>query len=149
MKAAHRPFAVLFCAATAFAGLASGCTVGGKSFYIDSNSRVPFFGLELKERKPKSSAPSYDSISHSRTDNSRIETALGTGSSTSVGLLKKSDPRRATARVSTGNEISTEAITLSQSGSRSRPVQSIPLPRTDDHSSTPERQAASSAVDFQ
>lgn len=39
-----------------------GCAVGGKSVSIDSNSRLPFFGLELQERQRKSAGPPIHSI---------------------------------------------------------------------------------------
>ena len=39
-----------------------GCAVDGKSVSIDSNSRIPFFGLELKERQRKSAGPPIHSI---------------------------------------------------------------------------------------
>lgn len=54
----------------------SGCTVGAKSFSMDSVSRMPFFGLELWERKPKSSGPAFREIRRSRYDVPSIETAL-------------------------------------------------------------------------
>lgn len=41
---------------------AVGCAVDGKSVSIDSNSRIPFFGLELKERQRKSAGPPIHSI---------------------------------------------------------------------------------------
>lgn len=41
---------------------AVGCAVDGKSVSIDSNSRIPFFGLELKERRRKSAGPPIHSI---------------------------------------------------------------------------------------
>jgi len=66
----------------------SGCTIGGKSFSIDSNSRVPFFGLELKERKPKSTAPAYQSISWSGGGTPAVEVALQRTATTTVVLPK-------------------------------------------------------------
>lgn len=67
----------------------SGCTVGGKSFSIDSNSRVPFFGLELQERKPKSTAPAYRSISWSGGGNPEVEVALQRTATTTIVLPKR------------------------------------------------------------
>ena len=63
----------------AVAALVSGCTVGGKSFSMDSNSRAPFFGLELRERKPKSSSPNFSTISRSKTDRHRFDSAVQVG----------------------------------------------------------------------
>jgi len=54
--------------------LTSGCAVGGKSVSIDSNSRIPFFGLELFQRSPKSSGPPLHSIRRKSTSTVRIET---------------------------------------------------------------------------
>jgi hypothetical protein len=67
-------FAVFFAAAICCVG--SGCAVGGKSFAIDSNSRIPFFGLELQERKPKSAAPAYRSIARAKSESSPVKAAL-------------------------------------------------------------------------
>jgi hypothetical protein len=64
----------------------SGCTVGGKSFSIDSNSRVPFFGLELQERKPKSTAPAFRSISWSGGGTPEVEVALQRTAITTIVL---------------------------------------------------------------
>ena len=50
-----------------------GCAVGGRSVSIDSNSRVPFFGLELQERKRKSSGPPAHSIRSDNKTDVRIE----------------------------------------------------------------------------
>lgn len=52
---------------------ASGCAVSGKSVSIDSTSRMPWFGLELKERARKSSQPAYRSIGRDSTSPVRIE----------------------------------------------------------------------------
>jgi hypothetical protein len=56
-----------------------GCTVEGKSASIDSNSRIPFFGLELRERERKSSGPPIHSIRAEDSSELRID---------SLGLLK-------------------------------------------------------------
>ena len=50
-----------------------GCAVGGRSVSIDSNSRIPFFGLELQERKRKSDGPPVHSIRSDRKSDVRIE----------------------------------------------------------------------------
>jgi hypothetical protein len=51
----------------------TGCTVGGRSVSIDSNSRIPFFGLELRERRRKSDGPPAHSIRSDRKTDVRIE----------------------------------------------------------------------------
>lgn len=52
---------------------AIGCTVGGRSVSIDSNSRIPFFGLELQERQRKSNGPPVRSIRSEQKSVVRIE----------------------------------------------------------------------------
>jgi hypothetical protein len=61
-----------------------GCTVGGRSVSIDSNSRIPFFGLELKERQRKSSGPPVHSIRLDQKTDTRIESL---GSTKGIGFL--------------------------------------------------------------
>ncbi len=157
MKAARRRFAFLFCTTLAIVLPLSGCTVGSKSFSMDSISRMPFFGLELKERKPKSSAPTYNSISQSAANGSRIEPALGIGSAKPVDLslkpvdlTKTADRRLASARVAgtIKNEVLGPDTSLKQVA-KALQRQSIPLPRTDDRPGTLDRRSTSSAVDFQ
>ncbi len=76
MKTVHGRYACSwYVMAIVFAGM-SGCTIGGKSFTMDSNSRIPFFGLELKERKPKSTAPVYQSIARKKDDPAEVKVAL-------------------------------------------------------------------------
>ena len=58
---------------------AVGCAVDGKSVSIDSNSRIPFFGLELKERSRKSAGPPIHSIRADGRSEVRVEP---------VGLVK-------------------------------------------------------------
>lgn len=50
-----------------------GCAVGGRSVSIDSNSRIPFFGLELRERERTSSGPPVRSIRSDQKSDVRIE----------------------------------------------------------------------------
>ena len=145
MKAVRGRFACLMSLASAFAVGIGGCTIGGKSLYIDSNSRVPFFGLELKERQRKASGPSYNSIRRSDADPSRVETAVGGSSSTSVNLLKKGDKRLASVKV----DKSSDPGSVSQKVPKSKSVQSIPLPRTDDDPGSPDRRVATSVIDFE
>ena len=149
MMAARGRFACFVCIVSAVTVEISGCAVSGKSLYIDSNSRVPFFGLELKERKSKTNGPSYNSISRSSADKSRVEAAIGGGSSTSVDLLKKGDKRLATARVSGTADHSSELLSVSEQATKSKSVLSIPLPRTDDDPSSPDRHVAPAVIDFE
>ena len=90
MKTVRGQDALLLLMASALAVTASGCAVGFRSFSIDSTSRTPFMGFELKERKPKSSAPVYNSISRSDDDAVRIEPALRSQSTSANSLLNLS-----------------------------------------------------------
>ena len=87
MKTVRGQHAVLLLLASALAVTASGCAVGFRSFSIDSTSRTPFMGFELKERKAKSSAPVYNSISRTDSDAVRIEPALRSQSTPSNSIL--------------------------------------------------------------
>lgn len=51
----------------------AGCTVGGKSMSIDSNSRAPFFGLELKERD-RGGDKTIRSIARQQDDQPKLQT---------------------------------------------------------------------------
>lgn len=162
MKTARPRFAFLFCAALATIAPAGGCTVGSKTFSMDSISKMPFFGLELKERKPKSAAPSYNSISQSAANAPRIEAALGIGSSgigsskpidltsKSVDLVKTGDGRHGIPRVSTAvrNEVSASDRGPKRVANE-LPPESIPLPRTDEIPARSDQRTAPAAVDFQ
>ncbi len=59
---------------------APGCAIGSKTMSIDSTSRMPWLGLELKGRKPKSDGPPFRSVRNENGDKSRIDT-LGRKSS--------------------------------------------------------------------
>ncbi|HEY0983585.1 hypothetical protein [Schlesneria sp.] len=156
MKAANHRFALTACMMLALAVPVSGCTVGGKSFAIDSNSRVPFFGLELKERKRKDTAPSYKSISRSSRDEVSVKVAFQNSATNQASDSKKhssqpvstqfvSDPvTPSTPRGKTGQPTAA-SLTVTQDP----PVASIPLPRTDDLPSSRDRRAASLKIDFQ
>ena len=52
----------------------AGCAVGSKSMQIDSTSRMPWFGLELKERSKKSEGPAFRAVKSERDRQSRIDT---------------------------------------------------------------------------
>lgn len=82
MKTARGRNATLLIVMAASAVMMSGCTVGFRGFSMDSISRVPFFGFEVKEWRPKSSAPVYNSISLSDNEAARIEPAIKTQTTT-------------------------------------------------------------------
>lgn len=52
----------------------TGCAVSSKSMQIDSTSRMPWFGLELKERSKKSEGPAFRAVKSERDRQSRIDT---------------------------------------------------------------------------
>lgn len=79
------PFGALWLA-TAAAVAISGCAVAGKSMSIDSTSRMPWFGLELKGRKKKAEGPAFPSVRLDKHRKSRVDTA-GRSMTESVGDL--------------------------------------------------------------
>lgn len=147
-------FAFSFCLGLLPAILASGCVVGSKSFQIDSNSRVPFFGLELKERSPKKDGPSYNTISRSNSSQSRVKTAVQLGSPpASLRLLRPND-RPLAATVGTeidpqqsSNSASVSANVAAQTSPPSLDV-GIPLPMSETQVKSPSQTAATTAIDF-
>ncbi len=149
MKGVYGHSVYTVCLLSIFSGLLSGCTIGGKSFSIDSNSRVPFFGLELKERKPKSTAPSYRSISQTNRDMPDVKIALHVSPGTPVLGLKKRDNRLIATSMSDRNPM----YSIPQKGvaSTAGEVQttSIPLPRTDVDRPHVDQRTSSTGVDFQ
>ena len=76
-----------------------GCTVGGRSFSIDSTSRVPFFGLELRGRKPKSDGPAFRSIRFERSLPFRVK-PLG---------FSSGESRRGASVVAEGTDVTVRA----------------------------------------
>jgi hypothetical protein len=150
MKGVYGHTVYSVCLMSMISGILSGCTIGGKSFSIDSNSRVPFFGLELKERKPKSIAPSYQSISQTNRDASEVKVALQVGPASSLLGLKKRDNRLVATSLS-DHDPPLHSTPSKGFARTSRDVQtnSIPLPRTDVDRPRVEQQTQSSGVDFQ
>ena len=149
MKVVYGHSVSMVCLVSIFSGILSGCTIGGKSFSIDSNSRVPFFGLELKERKPKSSAPSYQSISQTNRDASDVKIALQVGSKTPASGLRKRDNRLIVTSLSDRQSLSSTPLQGVATSAKDARISTIPLPRTDlDHTRVDQR-AKSSDVDFQ
>ena len=51
----------------------SGCVVGSKGMQMDSTSRMPWFNLELKERKKKSDGPAFRSVRSDNGAKSRVD----------------------------------------------------------------------------
>lgn len=149
MKAPRSRCVVLACLTLALNVLASGCAIGGKSFSIDSNSRVPFFGLELKERKPKSAVPSYNSISRSNADQSRIEAALRVGPSSPNGLLKKGDKYLSAGSVAPEANSTSQAVAVTANEGHSKSLQLIPFPEIGEPKKLADRQLSSTVIDFQ
>ena len=156
MKAAFGRFALIVCVLSVMTVMSSGCTVGGKSFAIDSNSRVPFFGLELKERKRKETAPAYRSISRSPSDEVSVKVALRSFASPPSGDVKKSPSQLVSTKFVTdstdfGSESRKTARPLEAAAvsSQNHPVPSVALPKTDRLTMSRDRRAASQFVDFQ
>ena len=144
--AVGRPLQI-FCVSTIIVVILGGCTVGQKSFSMDSNSRVPFFGLELWERKPKNSSPTFNSISRTQSDRSHVETAVQVSPSASNGLGKANRISRV-AVVGMSDSASNLTIT-SQNDTKSQPLVSIPIPMSDQSQNVTDRQAETSSLDFQ
>lgn len=148
MKAIRGQSTKIVCLVSMFVVILSGCTVGGKSFSIDSNSRVPFFGLELRERNRKSSAPAYQSISRTKETNAEIRIAMQgrpttpsvrvtrpESRSVSIGPVQVTRPPR---------EETAKTKSLADKGSLA-----IPLTKAADSRKAPGLSVASDNVDFQ
>ena len=128
MQTVRGQSAFVSCLATVLIVAFSGCAVGGKSFSIDRNSRVPFLGLELKERKPKDALPSYRSISKSESDQSRFQSALQSGSTGTGFGLKQKDSRPAGLLVTAMNDSESAFPERVTKTAHLPPVESRPLP---------------------
>lgn len=104
---------------------ATGCAVGGRSVSIDSNSRIPFFGLELRERQRKSSGPPVRSIHSDHKTDVRIEPlSLPKGIGSRARLGEKRDRKPS-------------------------PLAPVSVPRTDGNSpSLPAKGQAAAQIDF-
>jgi hypothetical protein len=126
----------------------NGCAVGSRSFSIDSNSRVPFFGLELKERKPKSTAPAYQSIGRS-TDDGNLKIAFPVLPGTSRSPSAKWNSKAGTSTTISGISSGTRPEKFMRQASSNVPDEPIPLPRTDESRSKGSPSTASRGIDFQ
>ena len=100
---------LVLCLASTLCLSLSGCAVGGRNASIDSNSRIPFFGLELHQRKRKLEGPPIHSIRWNSSSNFRTEPLRLVDASKSP--IQNRDP-------------------LKQKTNGGRMV-SLPLPRTD------------------
>jgi hypothetical protein len=146
MKAAHARCVSIFCLSSVFTVLASGCAVSQKSFSIDSNSRVPFFGLELQERKSKSKVPTYNSINRSDAQTSRVETVARTlNPGKAKRLSKKSDGVLTAVNGFEVDNSASNRIADANDAAKSCPILSIPLPTTEMRQQT----ATTTVIDFQ
>lgn len=146
MKAVRGRCAFLACVLSTFF-VVSGCTVGSKSFSIDSNSRIPFFGLELRDRGPKSTAPVYKSISRSNATSGEVVVAMQSNPSISAMTAKKSEPRiRAIEGGRPASPVSSKAS--AETAGAALPSLFIPLTRASDKPAA-KSGTASASVDFQ
>jgi hypothetical protein len=69
---------------------ASGCAVGGKSMSIDSTSKMPWFGLELRERKKKQHGPAFPSVRLDEKSKANVQPAsLSDGSVDEVAVMPR------------------------------------------------------------
>lgn len=152
MQAARGQSAFVSCLAMGLILSFSGCAVGGKSFAIDSNSRVPFFGLELKERKAKDKAPSYRSISQSDRAKTQFQPALQSNSASQTQFLKQKDARSSGLRVTalTDNHPAERVVkTVSASDVAASAPESQPLPMKEVATSREPSDRAGTILDFQ
>ena len=143
-----------WCVLAVAVALQSGCAIGGKSFSMDSNSRIPFFGLELKERKPKSTAPVYRSIARTSETSTDVKVALQISQATGTSAKRRDDQPRPLSF--SGIDLSNPPLPAGSqkwaaeiSKADDVAIESIPLPRTDTPSQSVERLTAHRDVDFQ
>ena len=81
----------------------TGCAVGSKSMSIDSTSKMPWFGLELKGRKPKSDGPAFRSVRAEQGQGSRIDT-LGRSTKDQSGDFAGSPIRKSSTALPTTDQ---------------------------------------------
>ena len=91
----------------------SGCVVGNKGMQIDSTSRMPWFNLELKERKKKAEGPAFRSVRSDNGAKSRVD-MLGifggnTGQTATVETDKSLPTKSATALPTTDQSLVLDA----------------------------------------
>ena len=86
-----------------------GCVVGSKGMQMDSTSRMPWFNLELKERKKKADGPAFRSVGSDKGAKSRVD-MLGlfggkTGEKSSVETAIRLPQQSATALPATDQSL--------------------------------------------
>lgn len=143
---ASRASLIVFCSAVVTATLC-GCTVGSKSFSMDSNSRVPFFGLELRERTKKDDSPRFNSISRSSLDQSRVATALQSTPSAAVGFARVG--RASTVAVVGSSDAPAQAAPVSPQQPSVQMTMSGAIPLADERPKMTDRLASVQSTDFQ
>ena len=85
----------------------SGCVVGSKGMQIDSTSRMPWFNLELKERKKKAEGPAFRSVRSDKGAKSRVDMLGmfgGKSSSTATVETDKSLPTKSATALPTTDQ---------------------------------------------
>ena len=143
---ASRTSLIVCCSAVLTATLC-GCTVGSKSFSMDSNSRVPFFGLELRERAKKDDSPRFNSISRSHLDHSRVESALQSSPPGSPGLARTG--RALNVAVVGSSDAPAQAATVSPQQPSAQFTGSTAIPLADERPKLTDRLASIQSTDFQ
>lgn len=141
---------VFVCCSIVLAMSVNGCAVGGKSFSMDSNSRVPFFGLELRERKAKSSSPAFSTISRAASDQARVDLVVQASSQGSKAPLVGANGRFS-AQTVIDEPVKASIVPSSAAKTAATSVSgphSISLPIDEMTKSEPVRTASTSAIDF-
>ncbi len=143
MKTACGPRVILLLSVAVLAASGNGCAVGFKGFSMDSISKMPYFGFELKERKKTSNAPVYNSISQNELETARIEPAVRTDTTASRNFMNLGikNPFSSKANGSAAGE--TQRIDPPQTSI------TIPVTVTPGAKSSIDRVASTSAIDFQ
>jgi hypothetical protein len=146
---AVRPYVIVaLCWTSVITVLASGCTVGAKSFSMDSTSRMPFFGLELKERKPKSAVPSFNSISRSVPAGGAVNPSVRPLAPTSKGPYKSIDGRFVADNDTYVRRAGVADVVVAPEVSKPRSIPSTPFPAADGRAPQT-RPAPDQLIDFQ
>jgi hypothetical protein len=143
---ASRTSLIVCCSAMLVATL-GGCTVGSKSFSMDSNSRIPFFGLELRERTKKDDGPRFNSISRSSLDYSRVETAVQSSTPGSNGLVRTGHASNLAVVASSDTSPQSAMVPVQQPPAKN--VISTAIPLADEPVKMTDRLASIQSTDFQ
>src|SRR5262245_18984919 len=105
---------------------------------------MPFFGLELRERKAKINAPAYQSISFQRRENSPVAIALQNGPVPTQDMIN----RRGRSKVVVGI-VTDERQPFSQDQDDDRPILTEPLDLPVTERTSVLQPASQFATDFQ